>query len=55
MKLLLDENIPVKLKYRFIEKGWKAYTLKDLQWLGKKNGELLQVMLLNNFTTFITI
>lgn len=55
MKLLLDENLPVKLKYRFIEKGLQAYTLKDLQWLGKKNGELLQLMLLNDFTTFITI
>lgn len=55
MKLLLDENLPVKLKYRFVEKGLEAYTLKDMQWLGKKNGELLQLMILRSFTTFITI
>ncbi len=38
MKLLLDENFPVKLKFRFIEKGLEAYTLKDMKWIGKKNG-----------------
>jgi predicted nuclease of predicted toxin-antitoxin system len=55
MKLLLDENLPVKLKYRFIEKGFDTYTVKDMNWLGSKNGELLQLMLTNNFSTFITI
>src|SRR4051812_31435880 len=55
MKLLLDENLPVKLKYRFLEKGLEAYTLKDMNWLGKKNGELLQLIVSNQFTTFITI
>jgi len=55
MKLLLDENLPVKLKHRFIEKGLESYTLKDLKWLGSKNGELLRLMLKNSFTTFITI
>ena len=54
MKLLLDENLPVKLKYRFIEKRLEAYTLRDMKWLGKKNGPLLQLMLENSFTTFIT-
>jgi predicted nuclease of predicted toxin-antitoxin system len=55
MKLLLDENLPVKLKYRFLEKGLKAYTLRDMNWLGKKNGELLELMLQNKFTSFVTI
>jgi len=35
MKLLLDENLPVKLKYRFIDKGFDAYTVRDMNWLGK--------------------
>jgi predicted nuclease of predicted toxin-antitoxin system len=52
MKLLLDENLPVKLKYRFKEFGWEAYTVRDMQWFGKENGELLQLMVLNSFTTF---
>ncbi len=55
MKLLLDENLPVKLKYRFIDAEINAYTVKDMNWLGKANGELLQLMIQNNFTSFLTI
>jgi predicted nuclease of predicted toxin-antitoxin system len=55
MKLLLDENLPVKLKHRFIENGIEVFTAWDMQWLGKKNGELLNLMVENNFTGFITI
>ena len=55
MKLLLDENLPIKLKYRFKDKTIDAYTLRDWKWLGKKNGELLNLMLLNNFDVFVTI
>ena len=55
MKLLLDENIPVKLKYRFLESGIPVFTVKDMQWFGKQNGELLRLMLENDFTSFLTI
>jgi len=55
MKLLLDENLPVKLKYRFRDYGFEAYTVKDMQWLGKENGELLQLMIVHQFTVFVTI
>lgn len=55
MKLLLDENLPIKLKYRFIDHGFDSYTVKDMAWLGKKNGELLNLMPEQKFTTFITI
>ena len=55
MKLLLDENLPVKLKYRFKEFGLEVYTVRDMKWFGKENGELLQLMLANNFTTLLTI
>ena len=55
MKLLLDENLPVKLKYRFIENGIEVFTARDMQWLGKENGELLDLMVENSFTGFITI
>jgi predicted nuclease of predicted toxin-antitoxin system len=54
MKLLLDENLPVKLKYRFQEHGFTISTIKDERWFGKENGELLQLMVTNNFTTLIT-
>lgn len=55
MKILLDENLPVKIKYRFLETEFNAYTVRDMQWLGKENGKLLQLMLRDNFTTFVTI
>ena len=55
MKLLLDENLPVKLKYRLIDKGVDAYTVRDMNWLGKENGELLNLMLQSNFTHFLRL
>lgn len=55
MKLLLDENLPVKLKYRFEEAGFVTFTIRDMKWLGKENGELLRLMLIEKFTLFITI
>jgi predicted nuclease of predicted toxin-antitoxin system len=55
MKLLLDENIPIKLKFRFIEQGFETLTIKDMEWLGKKNGELLKLMLEHDFSTFVII
>jgi predicted nuclease of predicted toxin-antitoxin system len=55
MKLLLDENIPVKLKHRLTESGFTAFTVRDMQWFGKENGELLQLMQSHGFTALITI
>ncbi len=43
MKLLLDENLPKKLKYRFHEK-YEVLTVPDLGWSGIKNGDLLKRM-----------
>lgn len=40
MKTLLDENLPKKVKYDFGE-GYEMKTVRDMGWLGKKNGELL--------------
>jgi hypothetical protein len=51
----LDENLPVKLKHRFKEAGFQVFTIKDMNWLGKENGLLLELMIVNHFTTFITI
>ena len=42
MKLLLDENLQVKLKYRFEENGFETFTVKDMNWLGKQNGIIEQ-------------
>ncbi len=37
---LLDENIPIKIKYDFGE-DVEVRTVRVMNWLGKKNGELL--------------
>lgn len=54
MKLLLDENLPRLLK---IELGpdHEVFTVRDMKWLGKKNGELLGLLTLNGFDGFITL
>ncbi len=54
MKILLDENLPWKLKLDFgIEHEVK--TVRDMGWLGKKNGELLGLIVFNGFDYFVTV
>ena len=52
MKLLLDENLPKRLKLDFPEH--EIYTVRDKGWDGKKNGELMRLMVDENFNTLIT-
>jgi predicted nuclease of predicted toxin-antitoxin system len=54
MKILLDESLPRKLKYDFGE-GYEVLTVRDMDWLSKKNGELLKLMVENKFDLFITV
>ncbi len=54
MKLLLDENLPVKLKYRLLERGLEVFTIADKKWNSKQNGELLELMIDDQFTHFLT-
>ncbi len=54
MKILLDENLPRKLKADFGQ-GLEIHTVHDMGWLGKKNGELLALLAANDFDFFITI
>ncbi len=41
MKILLDENIDVRFKKLFKDSPHEVYTVRDMQWNGIKNGELL--------------
>lgn len=52
MKLLLDENLPKKLKVDF--QDHEVYTVRDMGWNGIKNGPLLQLILENNFHALLT-
>ena len=54
MKILLDESLPRKLKYDFDE-SHDVFTVRDKAWLGKKNGELLRLMIEDDFDVFITV
>lgn len=53
MKVLLDEQLPLKLKYRFMPEI-EVSTVRDENWLGEKNGMLIQLALKNSFSVFIT-
>lgn len=53
MKTLLDEQLPVKLKYRF-DLSLIVLTVKDMKWLGIKDQELFLKMRNEQFDLFIT-
>jgi hypothetical protein len=54
MKILLDENLPKKLKLDFAGQH-SVSSVREMEWLGKKNGELLGLMVLSGFDAFVTI
>ncbi len=53
MKILIDESLPVELKKEFT--SHEVFTVNDMNWLGKKNGELLELAVENGFEIFITV
>ena len=52
MLLLLDENLLKRLKLDFPEH--EIFTVRDKGWNGIKNGELLRLLLENNFDALLT-
>jgi predicted nuclease of predicted toxin-antitoxin system len=52
MKVLLDENLPKKLTYDLLEH--EVFTVREMQWNGKKNGELLALMKQQQFDILLT-
>ncbi|GAB3502665.1 hypothetical protein GCM10027341_30790 [Spirosoma knui] len=52
MKLLIDENLPKVLKQYLTEHD--VYTVRDMGWQSKKNGELLKLMLAESFDVLVT-
>src|SRR4051812_37024247 len=52
MRLLLDENLPKRLKQDFSEH--EVYTVRDKQWNDIKNGELLKLLVENSFDSLLT-
>jgi predicted nuclease of predicted toxin-antitoxin system len=54
MRILLDENLPSKLKFDFPSE-YEIHTVKDMGWKGKQNGELLRLIDTSGFDFFITL
>jgi hypothetical protein len=52
MKLLLDENLPKRLKIDFPD--YHIFSVFDMGWSGIKNGKLLSLMIENGFNVLIT-
>lgn len=52
MKMLLDENLPQRLRKEF--SNHEVFSVAFMGWKGKKNGELLDLMLRNDFEALIT-
>lgn len=54
MKVLIDEQLPTKLKFRFLGSGHDVFTVRDMDWLGKKNGDLIKLMQTHDFSVLLT-
>lgn len=52
MKLLLDENLPKRLKKDFLDH--EIYHIRDMGWNGISNGKLLELMLSDKFDALLT-
>ena len=52
MRILLDECVPRPLKRQLTD--YEVQTVVEMGWSGKKNGELLQLMLQESFTILLT-
>ncbi|TAE26026.1 MAG: hypothetical protein EAZ91_18455 [Cytophagales bacterium] len=54
MKVLLDENLPNRLKFRLLERVHEVFTAREMGWNGQKNGNLLGLLTANGFEVLIT-
>lgn len=54
MKILIDENLPLKLKESFGDRH-TVFSAREMNWQGKKNGELLGLTTLAGFEGFVTM
>jgi hypothetical protein len=53
MRLLIDECVPRPVKAEF--SGYGVWTVAEMGWTGKKNGELLELMSDDGFDVLITV
>jgi len=53
MRLLLDECVPSRLKSDLA--GHDVWTVAEMGWSSKRNGELLKLMLAEKFVALLTV
>jgi hypothetical protein len=53
MRILLDECVPRRLRQELT--GHDVHTVPEMGWSGKKNGELLQLMVGQGFEVLLTV
>ena len=53
MRLLLDECVPSRLKRDLV--GHDVWTVVEMGWSSKRNGELLELMLAEKFEALLTV
>ncbi len=53
MKLLLDENLPHE--FRTLIRGHEVFTVRYMDWSGKKNGDLLRHAAAAGFDALVTM
>src|SRR5271154_4990998 len=53
MRILLDECVPRPLQREL--PGHDVHTVPEMGWAGKKNGELLQLLVSQGFEVFLTV
>ena len=54
MKILLDENIHRKIQHEFGE-NYNVFSVRQLKWNGKKNGELMTLCVDSGFDILVTL
>jgi predicted nuclease of predicted toxin-antitoxin system len=54
MKILLDESLPRKLSRDFGQ-DHEVFSVRDMNWLGQKNGALIRLMVENGFDALVTV
>lgn len=54
MKLLLDENLPEKIRTAFLD-DHEVLTVKYMGWSSKKNGELMRLISEHEFDALVTM
>ena len=54
MKLLFDETLPKRLQQDFIDAGFSVNSVQVMGWSGKKNGELLKLLVTHAFDALLT-